>query len=134
MKAQLHRVCSITCILYITRNDTLVHTDVERRSLLLVYSRSKFRKYDLAMSLSEWVPFRLDAGTVSHECNRRKDQMHVLYDLFSFNYYTDSRVLQANMETSPLEKKTGTNYGPPGKSALVFFLDDLNLPEVRRYP
>jgi dynein heavy chain, axonemal len=51
----------------------------------------------------------------------------------SFNYYTGSRELQANMETSPLEKKTGTNYGPPGKSSLVFFVDDINLPEVDVY-
>jgi dynein heavy chain, axonemal len=47
----------------------------------------------------------------------------------NFNFFTDSRVLQSNME-APLEKKTGTNYGPPGKAALVYFLDDLNLPEV----
>ena len=31
----------------------------------------------------------------------------------------------------PLEKKTGTNFGPPGNSRLVYFLDDLNLSEVR---
>ena len=31
----------------------------------------------------------------------------------------------------PLEKKTGTNFGPPGNSKLVYFLDDLNLSEVR---
>lgn len=30
----------------------------------------------------------------------------------------------------PLEKKTGTNFGPPGNSKLVYFLDDLNLSEV----
>lgn len=32
----------------------------------------------------------------------------------------------------PLEKKTGTNFGPPGNSKLVYFLDDLNLSEVMR--
>lgn len=31
----------------------------------------------------------------------------------------------------PLEKKTGTNFGPPGNSKLVYFLDDLNLSEVK---
>lgn len=30
----------------------------------------------------------------------------------------------------PLEKKTGTNFGPPGNTKLVYFLDDLNLSEV----
>lgn len=44
-------------------------------------------------------------------------------------YYVHAlRALQA-----PLEKKTGTNYGPPGKAALVYFLDDLNLPELDKY-
>ncbi|RYY32469.1 hypothetical protein EON62_05320, partial [archaeon] len=50
----------------------------------------------------------------------------------NFNFYTDARALQVNME-APLEKKTGTNYGPPGKASLVYFLDDLNLPEVDKY-
>ena len=33
----------------------------------------------------------------------------------------------------PLEKKTGTNFGPPGIAHLVYFVDDLNLPEVDKY-
>ena len=37
-----------------------------------------------------------------------------------------------NLET-PLEKKTGTNWGPPGKAKMVFFVDDLNLPELDPY-
>lgn len=52
--------------------------------------------------------------------------------MINFNFFTDAKVLQTNME-APLEKKTGTNYGPPGKAALVYFLDDLNLPEVDKY-
>ena len=50
----------------------------------------------------------------------------------NFNYFTDAKALQAIME-QPLEKKTGTNYGPPGKAYLIYYLDDLNLPEVDRY-
>jgi dynein heavy chain, axonemal len=53
----------------------------------------------------------------------------------NFNFFTDSKALQATLE-APLEKKTGSNYGPRGAGAaggLVFFLDDLNLPEVDRY-
>lgn len=55
-----------------------------------------------------------------------------LFHVVNFNFFTDSRALQLVME-APLEKKTGTNYGPPGKAALIYYLDDLNLPEVDKY-
>ena len=50
----------------------------------------------------------------------------------NFNYYTTSSVLATTMSLS-LEKKTGSNYGPPGQKNLVYFVDDLNLPEVDAY-
>eukprot|EP01138_Halocafeteria_seosinensis_P009362 gb/GECG01009567.1/.p1 GENE.gb/GECG01009567.1/~~gb/GECG01009567.1/.p1 ORF type:complete len:4452 (+),score=647.06 gb/GECG01009567.1/:1-13356(+) len=51
----------------------------------------------------------------------------------NFNFYTDAYDLQGTMETF-LEKKAGTTYGPPpGKDGLVFFVDDLNLPELDPY-
>ncbi|XP_077481740.1 dynein axonemal heavy chain 9 isoform X2 [Stigmatopora argus] len=49
-----------------------------------------------------------------------------------FNYYTTSAMLQGVME-KPLEKKAGRNYGPPGKKRLIYFIDDLNMPEVDAY-
>ena len=30
----------------------------------------------------------------------------------------------------PLEKKMGKNFGPVGNKKLIYFLDDLNMPEV----
>jgi dynein heavy chain len=50
----------------------------------------------------------------------------------NFNFYTTSAVL-GNTMCLPLEKKTGTNFGPPGIAHLVYFVDDLNLPEVDKY-
>ena len=50
----------------------------------------------------------------------------------NFNFFTNANLLQSSME-APLEKKTGSNYGPIGQSRLVYFLDDLNLPEVDPY-
>ena len=50
----------------------------------------------------------------------------------NFNYYTTSSVLASAMSL-PLEKKTGSNYGPPGTGRLVYFIDDMNLPEVDQY-
>jgi len=46
-----------------------------------------------------------------------------------FNFYTTSEMLQRVLE-KPLEKKAGRNYGPPGSKRLVYFVDDLNMPEV----
>ncbi|XP_031848127.1 dynein beta chain, ciliary [Nomia melanderi] len=48
------------------------------------------------------------------------------------NYYTTSEMLQSSMEKY-LEKKTGRNYGPPGMSKLIYFIDDMNMPEVDTY-
>lgn len=33
----------------------------------------------------------------------------------------------------PLEKKAGRNYGPPGSKRLIYFIDDMNMPEVDAY-
>ena len=33
----------------------------------------------------------------------------------------------------PLEKKAGRNFGPPGTKKLVYFIDDMNMPEVDTY-
>lgn len=41
-------------------------------------------------------------------------------------------MLQKILE-KPLEKKAGRNYGPPGNKTLVYFLDDMNMPEVNLY-
>ncbi|XP_072155544.1 dynein beta chain, ciliary isoform X1 [Bemisia tabaci] len=49
-----------------------------------------------------------------------------------FNFYTSSEMLQKILE-KPLEKKAGRNYGPPGNKTLVYFLDDMNMPEVDQY-
>jgi dynein heavy chain len=50
----------------------------------------------------------------------------------SFNHYTIHHTMQAALE-EPLEKKAGRNYGPPGTKRLVYFIDDLNMPEVDLY-
>ena len=49
-----------------------------------------------------------------------------------FNFYTTSMMLQGILE-KPLEKKAGRNYGPPGTRRLVYFVDDMNMPEVTIY-
>ncbi|KAL8008331.1 putative AAA+ ATPase domain, dynein heavy chain region D6 P-loop domain, immunoglobulin-like protein [Plasmopara halstedii] len=51
------------------------------------------------------------------------------YSTINFNFYTTSAILQQTM-FGQLERKTGINLGPPGKTRLIYFMDDLNLPEV----
>ena len=60
------------------------------------------------------------------------DPSHYQSSNINFNYYTTSAAL-ANTMALPLEKKTGSNYAPPGTTKLVYFIDDLNLPEVDTY-
>ena len=34
---------------------------------------------------------------------------------------------------SPLEKKAGKNYGPPGSKKLIYFVDDMNMAALDKY-
>ncbi|XP_069366837.1 dynein axonemal heavy chain 11 [Paralichthys olivaceus] len=49
-----------------------------------------------------------------------------------FNYYTTSAMLQRVLE-KPLEKKAGRKFAPPTAKKLIYFIDDLNMPEVDVY-
>lgn len=50
----------------------------------------------------------------------------------SFNFYTTSQMLQ-NLLDSSLEKKAGKNYAPPGQFKMIYFIDDLNMPEASHF-
>ncbi len=63
---------------------------------------------------------------------QRQNPEERTFQAVNFNFFTDADNLQVSLE-APLEKKTGTNYGPPGFGKLVYFVDDLNLPEVDPY-
>lgn len=49
-----------------------------------------------------------------------------------FNFYTTSDMFQRILER-PLEKKAGRNFGPPGNQTMIYFIDDINMPEVDAY-
>ncbi|XP_060520898.1 dynein beta chain, ciliary-like [Cylas formicarius] len=49
-----------------------------------------------------------------------------------FNFYTTSEMFQKILE-KPLEKKAGKVYGPPGNKTMIYFIDDMNMPEVDKY-
>jgi dynein heavy chain len=60
------------------------------------------------------------------------DELEIKCATVNFNFYTNAALLQLILE-SKLQKRSGTTFGPPGKTQLVYFVDDLNLPEVDKY-
>lgn len=52
--------------------------------------------------------------------------------MINLTYYTNGVTLQQQLE-KPLEKKAGRTFGPKGSAKFLYFLDDLNMPEVDKY-
>ena len=50
----------------------------------------------------------------------------------NMNFYTSAAVLLTSLE-APLQKRTGSTFGPAGGAKMIYFVDDLNLPEVDKY-
>eukprot|EP00930_Biecheleria_cincta_P103951 TRINITY_DN9605_c0_g4_i1.p1 TRINITY_DN9605_c0_g4~~TRINITY_DN9605_c0_g4_i1.p1 ORF type:complete len:4232 (-),score=759.91 TRINITY_DN9605_c0_g4_i1:457-13152(-) len=63
---------------------------------------------------------------------RQLDSQVFVGTKINMSYYTDSTMLQMMMEI-PLEKKAGKLYAPPGKLQLIYFIDDLNMPQLDKY-
>lgn len=60
------------------------------------------------------------------------------FSMFLFLFFTSLHsapwlVSHAAVLEKPLEKKAGRNYGPPGSRRLIYFIDDMNMPEVDAY-
>ncbi|KAM8851125.1 dynein beta chain, ciliary [Spinachia spinachia] len=67
---------------------------------------------------------------VSDKVSKQKEDFIVAK--VPFNYYTTSAMLQRVLE-KPLEKKAGRKFAPPTAKRLIYFIDDLNMPEVDVY-
>ncbi|NXJ83957.1 DYH17 protein, partial [Trogon melanurus] len=95
-------------------------------------------RYFMDMLMEKKRPVMLvgNAGTGKSVLMRNKLETlstdEYLVQFVPFNFYTTSAVLQAVLE-KPLEKKSGRNYGPPGTRRLIYFIDDMNMPEVDKY-
>jgi dynein heavy chain len=78
-----------------------------------------------------------------------KDVDGFLTNTINMSYYTDSKRLQESLEL-PIDKRSGTDlrcsfvqhfssidtgrrFGPPASKRLIFFIDDMNLPQVETY-
>lgn len=64
--------------------------------------------------------------TINDKITNLRDNYSVTH--IPLNYYTTSEMLQKILE-KPLEKKAGQNYAPVGSKFMIYFVDDLNMPE-----
>jgi dynein heavy chain, axonemal len=79
----------------------------------------------LMRSFLDWLGSENQSDTSSHGSA-------TISRTISLTYATTTQSLQDIMDES-LEKKAGKTYAPPGRQNCVFFIDDMNLPEVDQY-
>ncbi|XP_070187600.1 dynein beta chain, ciliary-like isoform X2 [Littorina saxatilis] len=94
-------------------------------------------RYFLDMLIEKRRPVMLVGNAGAGKTVLMQDKLAALSDEFMignvpFNFYTTSEMLQRVLE-KPLEKKAGRNFGPPGNRRLIYFVDDMNMPEVDKY-
>lgn len=112
-------------------------SDVPLQAVLVHTSESIRIRYFLDFLMAKRHPVML-VGTAG--CGKTvlvNEKLHSLSEKYviqnvPFNFYTTAEMLQKILE-KPLEKKAGRNYGPPGNKTMVYFVDDMNMPEVDTY-
>lgn len=112
----------------------LIDLDVSLQAILIPTAETTRLKYFMDQLMSKRYPVMLTGASGSGKSVIVSDKLASLSEDYivtniPFNFYTTSQMLQAVME-SPLEKKTGKKFGPPGMKKLIYFIDDLNMPEV----
>ncbi|XP_042314347.1 dynein axonemal heavy chain 11-like [Sceloporus undulatus] len=111
--------------------------DVPLQTVLIHTSETIRLRYFMDLLLEKGQPIMLvgnaGVGKTVLVCDRfTKLSEKYMVTKVPFNYYTTSAMLQRVLERS-LEKKAGRNYAPPGMKKLIYFIDDLNMPEVDAY-
>ncbi|XP_078035551.1 dynein beta chain, ciliary-like isoform X3 [Augochlora pura] len=111
--------------------------DIPLQSTLVPTGDTSYLHFFLDILIKKKVPVMLIGAAGSGKSVIVAEKLGSLPDDYSIanvplNYYTTSEMLQRSMEKY-LEKKTGRNYGPPGMKKLIYFIDDMNMPEVDTY-
>ncbi|XP_076235061.1 dynein beta chain, ciliary [Calliopsis andreniformis] len=111
--------------------------DIPLQSTLVSTAETSRLHFFLSVFIQKRVPVMLIGAAGSGKSVIVAEKLGSLPDDYNIanvplNYYTTSEMLQKTMEKH-LEKKTGKNYGPPGMKKLIYFIDDMNMPEVDTY-
>lgn len=112
-------------------------SDIPLQSVLVHTSESIRVRYFLDLLMEKRHPVMLVGNAGCGKTLLVNEKLASLSENYAvtnvpFNFYTTSEMLQKILE-KPLEKKAGRNYGPPGNKTLIYFIDDLNMPEVDTY-
>ncbi|XP_075248756.1 dynein beta chain, ciliary-like isoform X2 [Convolutriloba macropyga] len=112
--------------------------DLPLSAMLVNTSETVRIRYFMDIFIDKRKPIMLvgNAGSgktvlINNKLNSLSSDQYVIANA-PFNFYTTSEMLQRVLE-KPLEKKAGRNYGPPGTKKLIYFIDDMNMPEVDKY-
>nr|CAD7423389.1 unnamed protein product [Timema monikensis] len=111
--------------------------EIPMQSTLVPTTETTRIRYFMDLLLERKVPLMLVGPAGSGKSVIMAEKLNSLPDNYAvtnvpFNFYTTSEMLQMVLE-KPLEKKAGRNYGPPGTKTMVYFIDDMNMPEVDAY-
>lgn len=111
--------------------------DIPLQSTLVSTMETTRLRYFMDLLIEKSHPLMLIGGAGSGKSVIVAEKLNNLHSNYMvsnvpFNFYTTSKMLQTVLE-KPLEKKAGRNYGPPGNSRMIYFIDDMNMPEVDTY-
>lgn len=111
--------------------------DVPLQATLVNTAETTRIRFFMDQLMAKHIPVMLIGAAGSGKTVVVQDKLGSLPDSYAvtnvpFNFYTTSEMLQGVLE-KPLEKKAGRVYGPPGSKRLVYFVDDMNMPEVDMY-
>ncbi|KAL0819776.1 hypothetical protein ABMA28_007817 [Loxostege sticticalis] len=111
--------------------------DLPLQSCLVSTSETTRIKFFIDMLIAKQKPVMLVGSAGSGKTVSVAAKLNSLPDSFAIanaplNFYTTSEMIQKVLE-KPLEKKSGRNFGPPGSKFMIYFVDDLNMPEVDKY-
>ncbi|XP_069702004.1 dynein beta chain, ciliary-like [Periplaneta americana] len=111
--------------------------DIPLQAALVPTSDTTCLRYFMDLLMAKKLPVMLVGAAGSGKSVLVAEKLLSLQETYiitnvPFNFYTTSEMLQKVLE-KPLEKKAGRNYGPPGSKLMVYFVDDMNMPEVDTY-